>query len=66
MRNDHIAHACRAAHISPAASFHVLRHTLLPLGNGRRTLQWWRPTWHADTRMTEKHYARISAPTTSR
>jgi len=28
--NDHFAHACRAAHISPAASVHVLRHTMLP------------------------------------
>jgi hypothetical protein len=34
-----LAHACRAAHISPAASFHVLRTYLcFPLGNGGRAI----------------------------
>ncbi len=54
--------ACQRANISPAASFHVLRHTHgsllamqgVPLNVIARQLG------HADTRMTEKHYAHLA------
>ncbi len=54
--------ACIAAKIKPAASFHVLRHTYasilamrgVPLPVIAEQLG------HADTRMTEKHYAHLS------
>jgi integrase len=54
--------ACRAAKISPAASFHTLRHTYaslmvmdaVPLMVVARNLG------HADTRMVEKHYGHLA------
>lgn len=54
--------ACKAAKISPAVGFHVLRHTHgstlamrgVPLPVIAKQLG------HADTRMTEKHYAHLS------
>ena len=54
--------ACEAASISPAVSFHILRHTHgsalamkgVPLPVIAQQLG------HADTRMTEKHYAHLS------
>jgi hypothetical protein len=54
--------ACEAANISPAISFHELRHTYasrlaqrgVPMGVIAAQLG------HADTRMTEKHYAHLS------
>jgi integrase len=54
--------ACRRAKIRPAVSFHVLRHTHgsalamrgVPLGVIAEQLG------HADTRMTEKHYAHLA------
>jgi integrase len=54
--------ACRRAKISPAVSFHVLRHTHgsqlamrgVPMGVIAAQLG------HADTRMTEKHYAHLA------
>jgi site-specific recombinase XerD len=54
--------ACDHAKIKPAASFHVLRHTHgstlamrgVPMGVIARQLG------HADTRMTEKHYAHLA------
>jgi integrase len=54
--------ACRRAKIKPAISFHVLRHTHgsalamrgVPLGVIAEQLG------HADTRMTEKHYAHLA------
>jgi integrase len=54
--------ACKRAKIKPAASFHVLRHTYgstlamrgVPFGVIAKQLG------HADTRMTEKHYARLA------
>jgi integrase len=54
--------ACKRAKIEPAVSFHVLRHTHgstlamrgVPMGVIAEQLG------HADTRMTEKHYAHLS------
>jgi integrase len=54
--------ACKRAKISPAVSFHVLRHTHgstlamrgVPMGVIAEQLG------HADTRMTEKHYAHLA------
>jgi integrase len=56
------AEACKAARIVPAAGFHILRHTNashlvmtgVPLNVVARNLG------HADTRMTEKHYAHLA------
>jgi integrase len=57
-----LSEACRAAKISPAASFHTLRHTYaslmvmdaVPLMVVARNLG------HADTRMVEKHYGHLA------
>jgi integrase len=53
---------CRVAKISPAASFHVLRHThgsmLAMRGVPMPVIA--RQLGHADTRMTERHYAHLS------
>ena len=57
-----MAEACAAAHIVPAVSFHVLRHTYasrlaaraVPLPVIAAQLG------HADTRMTERHYAHLA------
>jgi integrase len=57
-----MADACRRANIKPAVSFHVLRHTHgstlamrgVPMGVIAEQLG------HADTRMTEKHYAHLA------
>ncbi len=57
-----MAHACAGASIEPAISFHVLRHTHgsllamrgVPLGVIAHQLG------HADTRMTERHYAHLA------
>jgi integrase len=54
--------ACKRAKIKPAISFHVLRHTYgstlalrgVPMGVIAEQLG------HADTRMTEKHYAHLA------
>jgi integrase len=54
--------ACNRAKIKPAVSFHVLRHTHgstlamrgVPMGVIAQQLG------HADTRMTEKHYAHLA------
>jgi integrase len=54
--------ACRHANIEPAASFHVLRHTyatmLLRAGAPLPVIA--ANLGHADTRMTEKHYAHLA------
>lgn len=54
--------SCRVASISPAASFHVLRHThgsmLAMRGVPMPVIA--RQLGHADTRMTERHYAHLS------
>lgn len=57
-----MAEACRAARITPAAGFHILRHTSashlvmsgVPLNVVAQNLG------HADTRMTERHYAHLA------
>ncbi len=54
--------ACAAARISPAVSFHILRHThgsLLAM-KGVPLPVIARQLGHADTRMTEKHYAHLA------
>ena len=57
-----LTHACKAARISPAASFHVLRHTyashLVMAGAPLQVVA--ANLGHADTRMTEKHYAHLA------
>jgi integrase len=57
-----MAQACRAANIAPAAGFHIIRHSAashmvmagVPLNVVAHNLG------HADTRMTEKHYAHLA------
>jgi integrase len=53
--------ACRRAGINPAASFHILRHTyathLLQAGVPLPVIA--ANLGHADTRMTERHYAHL-------
>jgi integrase len=57
-----LAEACARARISPAVSFHILRHSYgsalamagVPMGVIAAQLG------HADTRMTEKHYAHLA------
>src|SRR5262249_8715204 len=53
--------ACRGARIGPAASFHVLRHTYatLLLRAGAPLAVIAANLGHADTRMTERHYAHL-------
>jgi integrase len=54
--------ACQRAKINPAASFHILRHThgsiLAMRGVPMRVIA--EQLGHADTRMTEKHYAHLA------
>jgi site-specific recombinase XerD len=54
--------ACERADIEPAASFHVLRHTyatmLLRAGAPLPVIA--ANLGHADTRMTERHYAHLA------
>ena len=54
--------ACKEAKISPAISFHILRHThgsiLAMKGVPMPVIA--KQLGHADTRMTEKHYAHLS------
>jgi integrase len=57
-----MAEVCRAANITPAAGFHIIRHTAashwvmsgVPLNVVAHNLG------HADTRMTERHYAHLA------
>jgi integrase len=53
--------ACRRAGISPPASFHILRHTYAThlLQAGARLPVTAANLGHADTRMTERHYAHL-------
>lgn len=54
--------ACRRAKITPGASFHILRHThgstLAMRGVPMAVIA--EQLGHADTRMTEKHYAHLA------
>jgi len=57
-----MADACKAARIAPAVSFHVLRHTYASRLAARAVPM---PViaaqlGHADTRMTERHYAHLA------
>ncbi|MGE3366909.1 MAG: tyrosine-type recombinase/integrase [Rhizobiaceae bacterium] len=57
-----LTEACELAKISPAVSFHVLRHThgsLLAM-RGVPLAVIARQLGHADTRMTERHYAHLA------
>jgi integrase len=57
-----IAEACKAARITPAISFHILRHTyasrLARRGVPMPVIA--AQLGHADTRMTERHYAHLA------
>lgn len=57
-----LTEACAAAKISPAIGFHVLRHThgsmLAMRGTPLAVIA--KQLGHADTRMTERHYAHLS------
>ncbi|MBB3234524.1 tyrosine-type recombinase/integrase [Phyllobacterium endophyticum] len=57
-----IAEACERAKITPAISFHILRHTWASLAvmNGVPLLVVAKNLGHADTRMVEKHYGHMS------
>jgi integrase len=57
-----LVEACRAAKISPAASFHTLRHTYasLMVMDGVPLMVVARNLGHADTRMVEKHYGHLA------
>jgi integrase len=57
-----LAEACRVARISPAASFHVLRHTYasLMVMDAVPLIVVARNLGHADTRMVEKHYGHLA------
>lgn len=57
-----LALACQRAKIKPAVSFHILRHThgsILAMQNVPMPVIA-RQLGHADTRMTERHYAHLS------
>jgi integrase len=62
LRNRPMVEACKRAKIKPAISFHVLRHThgstLAMRGVPMPVIA--QQLGHADTRMTEKHYAHLS------
>jgi len=65
-RSDQIrplAKACAAAGIAPAVSFHILRHTyaslLVMAGAPLQVVA--HNLGHADTRMTERHYAHLAS-----
>lgn len=57
-----LSEACRAGKISPAASFHILRHTYasLMVMDGVPLMVVARNLGHADTRMVEKHYGHLA------
>lgn len=57
-----LRHACRRAHIEPAVSFHILRHThasqLATKGVPLPVIA--AQLGHSDTRITERHYAHLT------
>ncbi len=57
-----LVEACRTANITPAASFHTLRHTYasLMVMDGVPLMVVARNLGHADTRMVEKHYGHLA------
>ena len=54
--------ACARARITPAVSFHALRHTCASLAamNGVPLMVVAKNLGHADTRMVEKHYGHLA------
>jgi integrase len=62
-QGDRMRAACKRARIEPAVGFHVTRHTAASLAvmNGAPLLAVAANLGHADGRMTEKHYAHLSA-----
>jgi integrase len=61
-RQRPLIEACKRAKIAPAVSFHVLRHThgsLLAM-QGVPLAVIAKQLGHADTRMTERHYAHLA------
>lgn len=58
-----IAEACAVARISPAITFHILRHTWASLSimNGMELIVVAENLGHADTRMVEKHYGHLAS-----
>jgi integrase len=57
-----LVEACRTAKLSPAASFHTLRHTYasLMVMDSVPLMVLARNLGHADTRMVEKHYGHLA------
>ena len=57
-----LSEACRAAQVTPAASFHTLRHTYasLMIMDSVPLMVVARNLGHADTRMVEKHYGHLA------
>ncbi len=57
-----LAEACRAATVTPAISFHILRHTYasLMVMDGVPLIVVARNLGHSDTRMVEKHYGHLT------
>jgi integrase len=55
-------HACTAAKVSPAATFHTLRHTFAShlVQQGVPLMFVASALGHSDTRMVEKHYGHLS------
>jgi integrase len=58
----YVAEACERARISPAVSFHILRHTWAShaVMNGVPLLVVGRNLGHRDTQMVEKHYGHLA------
>jgi len=61
-QDDQIAEASRRAGISPAANFHVTRHTFAShaIMNGAPLMVVAEALGHVDTRMVEKHYGHLA------
>jgi integrase len=57
-----MAEACKRARITPAVSFHILRHTWASLAvmGGAPLMVVGRNLGHADTRMVERHYGHLA------
>jgi len=58
-----LVEACRAATVTPAISFHILRHTYasLMVMDGVPLIVVARNLGHSDTRMVEKHYGHLAS-----
>jgi integrase len=62
-QNRYVMNACKKAEIAPVISFHILRHTYASLmvmeGVTLQVIS--KNLGHADTRMTERHYAHLAS-----